>query len=647
MTQGAIASDSKRRLDLLTLGRAGIDLYGEQIGGRLEDMASFAKYIGGSPTNTAVGASRLGLDAGLLTRVGDDHFGRFIREELEREGVDTQGVVTDPDRLTALAILGIRDPDTFPLIFYRENCADMALVADDIDPAQVARAGALLINGTHLSQPGVFAASLKAAELMKAQGGRVVFDIDYRPVLWGLAQKANGEDRFVASAAVTQELQRVLPLCDLIVGTEEEIHILGGTTDTVAALRAIRAVSDALLVCKRGAAGCVAFPDAVPDNLSAGVVGRGFPIEVFNVLGAGDAFMAGFLRGWLRDLPLDRCCEMANACGAIVVSRHGCAPAMASWDELEVFLSATAWPHRLRESAALEQLHWSTNRQGERDELTVLAIDHRSQFDDLLADLGTGDADQVAHFKRLAFEAVDRMARGDPRYGLLLDGRFGARALEAAADTPYWIGRPIELPGSRPIEFEGSPDVANTLREWPTGHVVKCLVFYHPDDDVEMKARQDRQIRRLFDACRAGRHEFLLEIIASKHGPIDSITVARVIDHIYGLGVYPDWWKLEPTDDTTAWRATEAAILRHDPLCRGIVLLGLSAPQEEILAGIAAAAPYRLVKGFAVGRTIFHDVAAEWLTGAIDDEEAIAALSENLRVLADAWREARRGLVTA
>lgn len=641
MVESNGARGDERPLDLITLGRAGIDLYGEQIGGRLEDMASFAKYIGGSPTNTAIGASRLGLRAGLLTRVGGDHFGRFIREELAREGVETQGVKTDPDRLTALAILGIRDPDTFPLIFYRENCADMALVADDVDPAFVARASALLVNGTHLSQPGVFAASMKAATLMKAQGGRVVFDIDYRPVLWGLAQKANGEDRFVASAAVTTELQKVLPLCDLIVGTEEEVHILGGTTDTVAALRAIRANSDALLVCKRGPKGCVAFPGDVPDDLDEGIAGPGFPIEVFNVLGAGDAFMAGFLRGWLRGMPVGKCCEIANACGAIVVSRHGCAPAMASWEELQVFLRGS-WPHRLRESAALEQLHWSTNRHGEHDEMTVLAIDHRSQFDDLIADLGTGDAEQVAHFKNLALQAVDRVAQGKPGYGMLLDGRFGARALEAAADRPYWIGRPIELPGSRPIVFEGSPDVAATLREWPINHVVKCLVFYHPDDDAEMIARQDRQILRLFDACRATRHEFLLEIIASKHGAVDSRTIARAIDHIYGLGVYPDWWKLEPAEDEATWHAIEAAILRHDPLCRGIVLLGLSAPQDELLAGIAAAARFDLVKGFAVGRTIFHDVAAKWLSGEIGDAGAVDALAENLRVLADAWRAARR-----
>ena len=122
-------------LDLITIGRSSVDLYGAQVGGRLEDMGSFNKYIGGSPTNIAAGAARLGLKSALITRVGAEHMGRFIREQLVREGVDVRGVKTDPERLTALVLLGIRDQNQFPLIFYRENCADMALCEDDIDPA--------------------------------------------------------------------------------------------------------------------------------------------------------------------------------------------------------------------------------------------------------------------------------------------------------------------------------------------------------------------------------------------------------------------------------------------------------------------------------------------------------------------------------
>src|ERR1700730_1713468 len=165
-------SQPAKLLDLIAIGRSSVELYDQQIGGRLEDMASFAKFLGGSPTNTATGAARLGLRAGLLTRVGADHMGRFIREQLAREGVDVSGVIADPERLTALVVLGIRDRESFPLLFYRENCADMALCEADLDRDWIESAGALLVNGTHLSQTGVFAVSTTAARWVQAGGGR-------------------------------------------------------------------------------------------------------------------------------------------------------------------------------------------------------------------------------------------------------------------------------------------------------------------------------------------------------------------------------------------------------------------------------------------------------------------------------------------
>ena len=630
----------EKTLDLIAIGRSSVDLYGQQIGGRLEDMASFAKYVGGSPTNTAAGAARLGLRSGLITRVGADHMGRFIREQLVREGVDVSGVITDPDRLTSLVLLGIRDRDTFPLIFYRENCADLALSVADLDEAWIRSAHCVLINGTHLSQPGVFAASATAARWVKAAGGRVVFDVDYRPVLWGLTGKDMGENRFVAEDAVTAKLQEILPLCDLVVGTEEEMHILGGSTDTVAALEAIRTRTDALLVCKRGADGCVAFAADVPGTLEAGLVAPGYPVEVLNVLGAGDAFMAGFLRGWLRGEPLEQCCRWANACGALVVSRHGCAPAMPTWAELDYFLSLEQRPYRLRDEAHLEHLHWVAARNNTYEELTVLAIDHRSQFEDLAAELGADEA-RIPAFKTLALRAVDAVGVGDDRFGVLLDGKYSSEALAIAADHPYWIGRPIEAPRSRPLAFEGAADVAAELLEWPLNHVVKCLVYYHPDDAPDLRERQERQLLRLFDACRKTRHELLLEVILPPDMPVAASTAARAIRQLYAIGVRPDWWKLEPLADPEAWRQIEAAVMDNDPLCRGVVLLGLSAPEAELLASFEAAAPFKIVKGFAVGRTIFYDTARDWFADRIDDDQAVDALAAKLAVLVQAWRRAR------
>ena len=162
----------QKTLDLITIGRSSVDLYGSQVGGRLEDMRSFEKYIGGSPTNMAAGTAKLGVRSAVITRVGDEHMGRFIREELEALGVDTRGVKTDPERLTALAILGIRDKEQFPLIFYRENCADMALCEADIDPDFIAEARCVTVTGTHLSHPRTKAAVLKALKLAKENGAK-------------------------------------------------------------------------------------------------------------------------------------------------------------------------------------------------------------------------------------------------------------------------------------------------------------------------------------------------------------------------------------------------------------------------------------------------------------------------------------------
>ncbi|MEF2551699.1 5-dehydro-2-deoxygluconokinase [Aurantimonas sp. A2-1-M11] len=628
-------------LDLITIGRSSVDLYGAQVGGRLEDMRSFEKYVGGSPTNMATGTARLGLRSALITRVGDEHMGRFLREELQREGVDTTGVVTDPDRLTALVLLGIRDDEQFPLIFYREDCADMALCEDDIDGAFIARARAVVATGTHLSHPRTEAAVLKALELARGSGARTALDIDYRPNLWGLAGHGAGEERFIASAAVTAKLQSTLHLFDLVVGTEEEFHIAGGTTDTVAALRAVRAVSGATLVCKRGAAGAVAFEGAIPDSLDEGQAGPGFPIEVFNVLGAGDGFISGLLKGWLDGEDWPTSLAYANACGAFAVSRHGCTPAYPSWEELRFFLKrgVRAPKEALRKDAELEQIHWSTTRKTDWSTMRVFAFDHRMQFEELEG----ATPDRIGAFKQLCLDAVLRVQDGQPGHGILCDGRLGRQALYRAAGRGLWIGRPVEWPGSRPLvlEPEIGPDFGG-LSEWPGEHVVKCLCFCHPNDDPGLWRAQEETVLRLFRASRRNRLEFLLEIIPSKVGPVDDTTAATVIRRFYDLGIYPDWWKLEPMTSETGWRNACAAITQNDPHVRGIVVLGLDASEAALIESFSVAARFELVKGFAVGRTIFADAAKAFMTGDIGPEAAVLQMAERYSRLCKLWDDARR-----
>ncbi|MBL4840752.1 MAG: 5-dehydro-2-deoxygluconokinase [Thalassospira sp.] len=630
-----------KKLDVITIGRSSVDLYGAQIGGRLEDMASFNKYIGGSPTNMACGTARLGLKSALITRVGDEHMGRFIREQLLAEGVDVRGVVTDPERLTALVLLGVRDQEQFPLIFYRENCADMALCEDDIDPEFIADARCVTVTGTHLSHPRTRAAVLKALKLARENGAKTALDIDYRPNLWGLSGHGDGENRFIASDKVTKELQATLHLFDLIVGTEEEFHIAGGTTDTLEALENVRVTSNATLVCKRGPMGAVAFTGKIGAKLDDGISGPGFPVEVFNVLGAGDGFMSGLLKGWLTDQDWETSLKYANACGAFAVSRHGCTPAYPSWDELQFFFDRGIKNPSLRHDAELEQIHWSTNRMGDWPEMRVFAFDHRMQLEDLADEVGVS-RDRIGPFKELCLRSVRDVAGDKSGYGILCEPRLGRDALYAAAGTGLWIGRPVELPGSRPLRLEIGPDIGSKLAEWPVEHVVKVLCFYHPDDDAAMKADQEETIKRLADGARANRLEFLLEIIPSKVAACDDQTTAKIIERFYEIGVYPDWWKLEPMKSDAAWRHACDMISRHDPYCRGIVVLGLEAPEAELVASFEVAAKHDMVKGFAVGRTIFAGVARDWLAGNIDDQTAVTQMAEKYRALCTTWDAARK-----
>lgn len=625
-------------LDVITVGRCSVDLYGQQIGSQLEDITSFAKSVGGCPSNIAIGTARLGLKSAVITRVGDEQMGRYVREQMAREGVATDGITTDPQRLTSLVLLSVENDKTFPLIFYRDNCADSALCEADIDEKFVASSAALLVTGTHFARPQNDAAQRKAMKIAKAHGRKICFDIDYRPNLWGLAGHGAGEERYIKSDKVSEHIKTVLPDCDLIVGTEEEVHIAAGSEDTLTALKTIRSLSSATIVLKRGPMGCVVYPAAIPNRLEDGIVGQGFPIEVYNVLGAGDAFFSGFLRGWLKNEPLETCATYANACGAFAVSRLLCSPEIPTWDELQYFLKHGS-PHKaLRKDEAINHVHWATTRRAQPPKLLALAIDHRIQLE-AIADKAGAPRERIAPFKRLAIAAIGQVSKGKPGFGTLLDDTYGRDAMFDAAKLGLWVARPLEQPGSRPLRFEFTQDVGARLVEWPVTHTIKCLAFYHPDDPAELKTEQAQKLRTLYEAARKVGRELLVEIIAGKNGSVKDDTVSRALAELYALGIKPDWWKLEPQTTSAAWSNIEKVIKANDPFCRGIVLLGLDAPEDDLARAFETTAGHATIKGFAVGRTIFSTVAESWLAGKIDDSTATSEMAERFANLVNVWNK--------
>jgi 5-dehydro-2-deoxygluconokinase len=308
--------------DVLAIGRSSIDLYAHQIGRPMRDVTSFDAYVGGCPTNVSVGTRRLGLRSALLTAVGDDQVGEFVTAFLDRERVETRFIPRKPGRRTSAVLMAIQPPDLFPLTFYRDNCADRALTVDDVARAPIGDARVVFVTGTGLSHEPGRSATLAAARIARHAGVPVVVDIDYRADQWDNA----------ASFAI--EVRALLVLATLAVGTEEELAAAtGGAAVEIGAAAILAAGLDALVL-KRGARGATIFRRGQPPCDVAS-----FRVEVLNVLGAGDAFASGFLYGFLQGWPLERATRLGNACGAIVVTRHGCANFMPTLDEVAAFVA--------------------------------------------------------------------------------------------------------------------------------------------------------------------------------------------------------------------------------------------------------------------------------------------------------------------
>ena len=328
-----------RNFDILLMGRSSIDLYANDIGAPFHDIKNFAAYVGGCPTNISVGTRRLGLRSVLLTAVGEDPVGDFVLHFLEQEGVVKNFIPRKAGRRTSAVILGIEPPDKFPLVYYRDNCADIELTIEDVLAAPIAESRMLLISGTGLSREPSRSATILAAERARASGTKVVLDLEFRPDQWHDAR------------AFGATIRSVLRLIDVVLGTADEVkagalqenvsvtvehsQVSGAQVsgDVLKAVAAILAAGPEALVLKRGGDGTTVY-------LENGeiVEAATFPVEVYNVLGAGDAFASGFLYGYLKGWDWHRSARMGNACGAIVVTRHGCANFMPYEQEALTFI---------------------------------------------------------------------------------------------------------------------------------------------------------------------------------------------------------------------------------------------------------------------------------------------------------------------
>jgi 5-dehydro-2-deoxygluconokinase len=614
-----------------------VDLYAEQIHSPLENAQSFRKYLGGCAGNISVGTSRLGLKSAMFSCRGTDAMGEFLRDQLHREGVDTTLLRETSEHLTALVLLGVSPPDRFPLIFYRENCADMQIHPEDANPAFLQNAKALLFTGTGLSNPSMKRATQAAIKTAKEQRCAVILDIDYRPVLWGLTAAGDGESRFVASETVTKELQPLLRDLDLIIGTEEEVVIAGGSETLEDALQVIRNASNATVVLKRGEKGCEVFEPGSQQSRTA----RAFPIRVLNVLGAGDAFASGFLRGWLRGESLETCALWGNANGALTVTRHGCAPSMASFGELQYLIENFDSDPNILTNTHLLQLHQRTILGKPRNyPLQALAFDHRTQFENSCKQHNKPTS-KITEFKQLVFEGFKKVAAEETSLSiaLLVDPQYGADILQDSAYSTYSVGAPIEQAGSFPVEWICGEDLYKHLLGRPSEWFVKVLWHFHPELDSKEKHHQLTQLKRLEIICQSLDRRLMLELILPSKLTQDAEALATAIEEVYEAQITPFWWKVMALDDQTEWQKVTDALDRHDSEA-GVIVLGGNTPLEAFPSLFKTLRSTPHACGFAIGRSIFWEPWELYINGSLTSKQIPSIIEKNYKTVLKMWEEA-------
>jgi len=333
---------SEKIYDSIHMGRSSIDLYSNDVGSPFEKINSFAAYVGGSPTNISVGAGRLGLKTVLLTGLGEDPVGDFIESFLKNEGISMEFSPRKKGKRSSAVVLGIEPPDNFPLMYYRDNCADIELSIDDVLATPIAKAKVFQFAGTNLCKEPSRSATFYAAECAKKAGSEVVLDLDFRPDQWHDVR------------AFGVAIRAILPLVDIVIGTEDELKAMVLTSregmsvnnSQVSDTRVEGNLQEAIDLCmssgpkilleKCGPLGARAHYFSGGERQATEV--SGFPVEVQNILGAGDAFASGFLYGHVKGWDIIKATRLGNACGAIVVTKHGCANFMPTLEEVMSFV---------------------------------------------------------------------------------------------------------------------------------------------------------------------------------------------------------------------------------------------------------------------------------------------------------------------
>lgn len=618
------------RFDLLCLGRLGVDLYGEQDGTPLAAVQTFMKYVGGSAANVCVGVARLGLSTAMCSRVGDEALGQFVLDTLAHEGVDTTLVQRDPLHPTGVVALALYKRESFPRIFFYTESADISFQPEMVDWEIVDRTDAVLVTGSYLINPSLQTFTTAVAAAVRERGARVVLDVDYRPVLWGLVPVGSGNDMNTYSARVTQAYRQILPYCDLVVGTEEEISVAGGSNDIHEALKRIREMTDAAIVLKRGAKGAGVFDGPIPENLDEGIGAPAYTVEVLNNTGAGDAFLSGFLSRWLRNHPYRECVQSGNASGAIVVTRNGCTPAMPFADEQERFI-AQGGIRRPGDDAVMERMH----RVGSRRPTVPWRLLASLREDDLPIPSARAGISQehIDHLRRLLWLALIQSTDDHRAVGILVDDRVDREILEEAVSQEVFVARAIGADRTPAHHL----DIALSgigLRGWHVDAVAVADLLIRSDPASEPArdavAGPWEPLARLGQICRSMEREMLVDLRLDGGTHIAADHLARQITAAYDAGIRPEYWIVPALSDSAQWSTIAELVLERDSSCRGYFVRTNRVATATDDAMFARSSEERAHRGVIPSDLYDPAVIKAWIGDTMSDDAFVKRVSADL-----------------
>lgn len=596
-----------KQFDLICLGEVAVELNVEQLYCDLREAQTYRQYLGGCCANVAAGAANLGLRTVIVSRVGQDPLGVFIRNELMNQKVDTRWLKISDKHKTGAILQSLNSENKRSKIYYKDNSADINLLESDCEEDLFKRSKALYINGNSLATANMRNVCQYAIQLAKSYGQKTILDVRFTPDLWSGDEKRN----------IVEHYKFFVSQCDVVIIESDDISVLGIIANELP-ITEIRLLTSAIILSKNSDNSCTAY---AADSI-APITVPGYELDVLNRAGKDEAFASSFIYSYLREHDLVDSVKRSNAASAIISSRHASAPEMPTLDEIS----------RLTEPEIISKfdIFSKVKAKESRKEVCLLAFDQRYYFTP-----GTQvEIEKIREFKNILYKGfinsqTYRLEKSITS-GLIVDDNIPENELRE--DTNAIICMPIESADSQLLKWISDRDLYSQILHRPKRWWVKVLVKIGPDMPVDKLEHQISMLSSLQEICHELDRTLLLDL--------STTNVLWAMRYIFQNNIMPHWWKLPSEYEYITWKKIETLAGYYQDNPRIMILGGDVVSTKDLENSFATAKECSWVEGFAIGRNIFLEVFIQWSNGKISHNMAIEKLGLEYDRMSRLWSNA-------